>query len=193
MEIRDLGEPEAVVTYPLGATYQVRLPGTVVSHQSCSRAGAGRHTRSPRSAAVERIAFGEGLRVVRKHLRESDGFVEDNVLTVNAEHARTRQRFTIAHELGHLVLHAEGTDKDSEREADQFAGALLIPRAMLRDAVAETPDLNLLRRGFNVSREALLSNPTARMSPRSKRARPPHPVSSNVCSIVIGSSTGWAS
>jgi class 3 adenylate cyclase len=32
LEIRDLGEPEAVVTYPLGATYQVRLAGTVVSH-----------------------------------------------------------------------------------------------------------------------------------------------------------------
>jgi class 3 adenylate cyclase len=32
VEIRDLGEPEAVVTYPLGATYQVRLAGTVVSH-----------------------------------------------------------------------------------------------------------------------------------------------------------------
>jgi class 3 adenylate cyclase len=32
VEIRDLGEPEAVVRYPLGATYQVRLAGTVVSH-----------------------------------------------------------------------------------------------------------------------------------------------------------------
>ena len=32
VEIRDLGEPEAVVTYPLGVTYQVRLAGTVVSH-----------------------------------------------------------------------------------------------------------------------------------------------------------------
>lgn len=32
VEIRDLGEPEAVVTYPLGATYQVRLAGTVISH-----------------------------------------------------------------------------------------------------------------------------------------------------------------
>jgi class 3 adenylate cyclase len=31
VEIRDLGEPEAVVTYPLGATNQVRLAGTVVS------------------------------------------------------------------------------------------------------------------------------------------------------------------
>ena len=32
VEVRNLGEPEAVVTYPLGATYQVRLAGTVVSH-----------------------------------------------------------------------------------------------------------------------------------------------------------------
>jgi class 3 adenylate cyclase len=32
VEIRDLGEPEAVVRYPLGATYQVRLAGTVISH-----------------------------------------------------------------------------------------------------------------------------------------------------------------
>ena len=32
VEVRDLGEPEAVVTYRLGATSQVRLAGTVVSH-----------------------------------------------------------------------------------------------------------------------------------------------------------------
>ena len=31
VEVRDLGEPEAVVTDPLGATYQVLLAGTVVS------------------------------------------------------------------------------------------------------------------------------------------------------------------
>ncbi|MGH7484814.1 MAG: ImmA/IrrE family metallo-endopeptidase, partial [bacterium] len=104
---------------------------------------------------VERIAFGEGLRIVRKQLGESDGFVEDDLLTVNAEHARTRQRFTIAHELGHLALHADGTDENSEREADQFASAVLIPREMLRRAVTETPDLDVLRRRFNVSREAL--------------------------------------
>jgi class 3 adenylate cyclase len=31
VEVRDLGEPEAVVDYPLGATYQVRLAQTVIS------------------------------------------------------------------------------------------------------------------------------------------------------------------
>lgn len=104
---------------------------------------------------VERIAFGEGLRIVRKHLGASDGFLDDAVVIVNAEHARTRQRFTIAHELGHLVLHADGTDENSEREADQFASALLIPRGMLRDAVTQTRDRDALRGRFNVSREAL--------------------------------------
>jgi class 3 adenylate cyclase len=31
VEVRDLGEPEAVVTFPLGASHQVRLAGTVVT------------------------------------------------------------------------------------------------------------------------------------------------------------------
>ena len=31
VEVRDLGEPEAVVTHPLGASHQVRLAGTVVT------------------------------------------------------------------------------------------------------------------------------------------------------------------
>ena len=31
VEVRDLGEPEAVVSHPLGATYQVRLARTVIS------------------------------------------------------------------------------------------------------------------------------------------------------------------
>ena len=31
VDVRDLGEPEAVVTYPLGASSQVRLAGTVVT------------------------------------------------------------------------------------------------------------------------------------------------------------------
>jgi hypothetical protein len=31
VEVRDFGEPEAVVSHPLGATYQVRLAQTVIS------------------------------------------------------------------------------------------------------------------------------------------------------------------
>jgi predicted nucleic acid-binding Zn-ribbon protein len=104
---------------------------------------------------VEDIASREGLTVKRRSLGKADGTLRNRVLTVNADHARVRQRFTIAHELGHLALHADGTDDNSEREADQFANIILVPRAMLRHAFASTPDADALCRCFNVSREAL--------------------------------------
>jgi Zn-dependent peptidase ImmA (M78 family) len=77
------------------------------------------------------------------------------VIGVNSNHAETRQRFTIAHEIGHLLLHHSeslhvdnqlrsvvnfrdevsslGVD-DSEIEANQFAAELLMPEEfILRD------------------------------------------------------------
>jgi Zn-dependent peptidase ImmA (M78 family)/transcriptional regulator with XRE-family HTH domain len=51
-----------------------------------------------------------------------------------------RQRFTIAHELGHLLLHSpmrtdELTPDEAEREANKFAGALLVPHAAAMEAL----------------------------------------------------------
>jgi len=103
---------------------------------------------------VERIASGEGLQIERRPIK-GDGHIEGGVLTVNGTHSPTRQRFTIAHEIGHLILHADGTDENSEREANQFASALLMPRAMLREAVGGGEEFDLLRRRFQVSREAI--------------------------------------
>lgn len=78
---------------------------------------------------------------------------------VNRNHHRNRQRFTIAHEIGHFVLHhksfvdpkndlhwdkkwayfrssAESAgDKQDEYEANQFAAELLIPEDLLRDFI----------------------------------------------------------
>ncbi len=51
-----------------------------------------------------------------------------------AKESICRQRFDLAHELGHLVLH-DGTvtgDRITESEANQFASALLIPQTMMR-------------------------------------------------------------
>jgi hypothetical protein len=72
------------------------------------------------------------------------------VIAVNEDHAPVRKRFTIAHELGHLILHGYTTphadrtyrirmrDHASsdgsvieEIEANQFAAELLMPRAYL--------------------------------------------------------------
>ena len=73
-----------------------------------------------------------------------------------------RQRFTIAHELGHLVLHTlrRGLDRDqAESEAHRFAGAFLFPEERAREAFEETftlRDLAQLKKRWGVSIQALL-------------------------------------
>jgi len=52
------------------------------------------------------------------------------VIVVNKNHPGERQRFTLAHELGHLVLTVDG-DVDMEKCCHRFAGAFLIPRMVL--------------------------------------------------------------
>lgn len=54
------------------------------------------------------------------------------VIVVNQGHSGERQRFTLAHELAHLVLRFSGhRDADQEKAADRFAGAFLMPRDMM--------------------------------------------------------------
>lgn len=70
-------------------------------------------------------------------------------IEVNAEHARTRRRFTIAHEVAHFVLHKEqigdgvyddamyrsGLTSSIEREANRLAADILMPWHLLRPIV----------------------------------------------------------
>lgn len=114
------------------------------------------------------------------HCRPGGG----GVIGVNSEHSRTRQRFTIAHELGHLLLHADeefhidekrplarrdelssqATDP-REIEANQFAAELLMPDALVRAAVEALADegsdvtveeaIEALARTFSVSTLAM--------------------------------------
>ncbi len=78
-----------------------------------------------------------------------------------------RRRFTIAHEIGHFVLHAERVGPErgggvnaawqaQEREADQFAAELLMPEPLVRQAVVEQgADVDRLADRFDVSRQAM--------------------------------------
>lgn len=74
---------------------------------------------------------------------------EGAIIGVNSMHPATRKRFTIAHELGHLLLHGDELHIDerfpfafrdevsslavdpAEIEANQFAAELLMPEAWL--------------------------------------------------------------
>lgn len=98
-------------------------------------------------------------------------------------HSRVRQRFTVAHELGHMLLH-EGEqlhvdksfsvnwrkDRQSEThakdiveiEANAFAAALLMPKSLLEEAAGSTyfdledqVEIERLARLFDVSMPAM--------------------------------------
>lgn len=103
------------------------------------------------------IAGTLGFPVSYTTLGNVDGDLRDGRIRVNRNSSRVRQRFTIAHEIGHLRLHpgAGRSGPSEEREADQFAAALLIPLMMLREAAASETSFDVLQRRFEVSRPAL--------------------------------------
>lgn len=104
---------------------------------------------------------------------------------VNRSHHRNRQRFTIAHEIGHFVLHHKsfhdpkndlhwdkkwayfrstklgGADQD-EYEANQFAAELLMPESLLRAFIdteridlSNDIDTSMMAERLQVSEQAL--------------------------------------
>jgi hypothetical protein len=77
-------------------------------------------------------------------------------IEVNADEPPVAQRFSVAHELGHHLLGTQhGDGETAEQEADAFAGELLVPGPMLRQALESTTDARELRQLFKVSREVL--------------------------------------
>jgi len=82
------------------------------------------------------------------------------VVVVNSANWGERQRFTLAHELGHLVLDVPGS-LDEEKASNRFAGAFLLPAEMLRSEIgAHRKSLSLgelfsLKDLFGVSAQAI--------------------------------------
>lgn len=85
------------------------------------------------------------------------------VIVVTPERAKSVfvYRFTLAHELGHLLLHGEAApgDKQQEREADQFAAEFLTPYSQIVNLLPRTVNLSRLdelSRHWGVSVDSLL-------------------------------------
>lgn len=90
-----------------------------------------------------------------------DGFtLRGDVLVVILNEALPldRKRFTLAHELGHIVLHAFGTPSYGEDEANLFAAELLMPSAQIRHDLlgATLNDLRGLKVKWRVSIKSLI-------------------------------------
>lgn len=80
--------------------------------------------------------------------KDIKGFGCKNVIVVNPCDTPLRRRFTIAHELAHFFIHKKNNDNlfahrdgsidnEAEKEADYFAGNLIMPANMLRYAVKQ--------------------------------------------------------
>jgi Zn-dependent peptidase ImmA (M78 family) len=92
-------------------------------------------------ADVTQLVEALGVYVVRRDLGTS---AQDAVSTwppgsapvilVNQGLPPDRERFTLLHELGHLIMH-ELPDDDQERQANQFAGEFLAPADEIRPAL----------------------------------------------------------
>lgn len=106
---------------------------------------------------VEAIARQLGAPVSYVALGSVEGELRDGRILVNRDFHRVRRRYTIAHEIGHLRLHggADRTGGDVEREAQTFAGALLVPPPFLLAMLAEESGSEAIRARFDVSRDAL--------------------------------------
>lgn len=147
--------------------YRLDRMGTAMAPRAESTAEAllVRHGITDIPVDVDKLSELCGIRVVRR--RFDDGDVSGMLLRqadtvpvigVNDTHAETRQRFTIAHELGHWALHpgrlvifdrpmrinrrdsvsAMATDRE-EIQANAFAAALLMPDRAVRQKVGELP------------------------------------------------------
>lgn len=134
---------------------------------------------------VEALAKAHGCRVAASDLKDISGILvrspDAAVIGVNNRHPETRRRFTIAHELGHFLLH-EGQEVRFDREfrvslrteasstgvnveeieANFFAASLLMPdRLLLKDPRASSIELEDaaavkdLAKGYGVSVQAM--------------------------------------
>jgi Zn-dependent peptidase ImmA (M78 family) len=138
---------------------------------------------------VSAIARAKGARIFFDRLEgDMSGFLyrdaSQTVIGVNTIHSKTRQNFTIAHEIGHLLLHeqeqmhvdrefrvrlrddvsSQGSD-EAEREANLFAASLLMPKEFLKKDLRKEDYVDLLDdaflrgvgRKYGVSTQALVN------------------------------------
>lgn len=109
---------------------------------------------------------GIGVRVVQKdlgNLASTLTFAEVPVISFHSKASPERVRFSVAHELGHLIMHkleyhgdiSFGINHPVEVQADRFAASLLMPANLIECAVlggAKTQDLSKI---FGVSTDAV--------------------------------------
>lgn len=131
---------------------------------------------------VTKIAREIGLTVyeVLFNQKDIDGMIatEDSKTSiyVNKGNSEVRKRFTIAHEIGHYILHHDDSmeqdfivdyrqaimnyetqeDLIKETQANMFAAALLLPKDLVKEAWSKYKNIEKVSKLFQVSAKALV-------------------------------------
>jgi Zn-dependent peptidase ImmA (M78 family) len=93
---------------------------------------------------------------------------EEKSIYINENDSINRQRFTVAHELGHIILHHEANEKSykevdfrtnsgfdvRESQANSLAAALLMPRKKANEIWSKLKDVDDFADAFKVSKQA---------------------------------------
>lgn len=128
---------------------------------------------------VEEIAGKLNIKIGREPSNDFSGLLirkdGKSLIGINSTESHVRQRFTIAHELGHFFLHPQkdtfvdyrDNQKDvmrtpRERQANMFAAALLMPRSLIFKDVKNLSkegihdmEIQKLAEKYEVSEEAM--------------------------------------
>lgn len=114
---------------------------------------------------VDAIAFDAGIEVVYEALTGCEatlvGVGDQAIATINPSPYRGRERFSVAHEVGHWKLHRGrsfrcrvdqveenfASSREVEKEADTFASHLLMPAGMFNEAIRSAGQPNFKQLG----------------------------------------------
>ena len=89
--------------------------------------------------------------------------IEDKCIGINRNHPNVRKRFSIAHEMGHILLDHPSdvfdpsgiADEVFETEANAFAAEFLVPLASLKAEFSKCRNYKELAKKFIVSEESM--------------------------------------
>jgi len=113
-----------------------------------------------RGIKILSLPLSDNIDGLTARVSRNNGTATSSAIVVNRKQGGERQRFTIAHELGHLVLEV-GSEINEENAAHRFAGAFLMPAETLRAEIGNFrksigwSELFELKRFFGVSVQAL--------------------------------------
>lgn len=106
----------------------------------------------PMEELTQNGSFNEGYNIVQinKGIKKATILYNEDIIS------KERKRFTIAHEIGHIVLGHKEHNENNEKEADTFASQLLLPHCILEQLVKSGKAVTeiYLKDKFGLSKEA---------------------------------------